>query len=50
MLKHHAKNMLKSRDTCSNSELENVAIVHRAQDNSWTADNFQSIVFYVWPL
>ena len=39
---------LKRRDTylyipCSNSEL-NVVIKHRAQDNSWTTDNFQSVL------
>jgi len=35
-------NMLKSRDihTCSNSELHNMVIIHRAQDNSWTTVNF----------
>ena len=38
--------MLKSRDIhmCSNSEL---VIIHRAQDTSWTTDNFWPIVLYV---
>jgi len=36
--------------TRSSSELENVLIIHRAQDNNWTTDNFQSILFYVVPL
>ena len=41
--------MLKSRNVhaCSNS---NFAIIHRAQDNSWTTENFWLIVLYVWPL
>jgi len=38
--------MLKGRNihTCSNSKLYNVGIIHRAQHNSWTADNFRSII------
>jgi len=41
--------MLKSKyiHTCSNSELYNVVITHRAQGNNWTKDNFQLIVLYV---
>jgi len=39
--------VLKSRaiHTCSNSELYNMVIIHRTQDN-----NFRSIVLYVWLL
>ena len=35
--------MLKSRDihTCSNSELYNVVIIHRAQDKRWATDSDQ---------
>ena len=36
--------------TCSNSELCNVVIVHRAQGNSRTIGNFWSIVLYVQTL
>ena len=36
--------------TFSSSELENMVNIHRAQDNSWTTDTFQSILFYVVPL
>jgi len=36
--------------TCNNSLLCNVAIIHRAQGNSWTTDNFWSTVLYVWRL
>ena len=41
--------MLKGRSVpkCSNSELDNMYIIHGAQDNSWIADNFQSIVLCV---
>jgi len=31
------------------SKVQNM-VIHRAQDNSWTTDNFRSIVLYDWPL
>ena len=27
--------------------IQNFSTIHRAQDNSWTTDNFQPIVLYV---
>jgi len=39
-----------SVSTDCNSWHPHVVIIHRAQDNSWTTDNFWSTVLYVWPL